>query len=776
MDISLSEIRTLFTEAVNELASLINVGVIKRIANAENQIPSIESVVKFGNDLGKSLNGATTEVIPLIVGFHKLAYGTDAATAGLELFKAGLRSVGLDKLSGPLGEFGKVILNQKNNMDVANKEFGIGSNNIGKFIQLAGESGLTTEQFNSAVRNAGPLLSGLANNAQRGAEIYAKVNQEVIQSPFGQQLISAGVSLQELADINAVSLQTRMKTDLTDINARKKAVESALDFAKELDDAAKATGQSREKILKTYKDEQEKINVIALKASMNPTQLAAFEQTQQRLAKFGPAYESLLTEIASGGARTKQGIEQMAALGPAGTELQQAYKMMSSAVTEDQKIAAKSALDRAEAAILERQTDKNFLAGTQIANEAQKEARLQMIGTGQVLQAFQKSGLSATEFIKQMGEEGNAQRLGLQLDEKGRVKTDDKGKALEDQGTKTSMLLNEANRQAAIQAGGLAINLAKVNEVIGSSPIFKKFTDRAGMAETMDEAALSQKKAIFDPLNDLVKKLETIGEKTPDKTETVKPKPPEPPPVVETVKPKPPEPPPVVETVKPKPPEPPPSVDIKKTINDTIGSKTIEDALPKKEPIQKFGEVLNKLTAEIQSGGLKTKESLEAMDKLGPVGIDFAKSVQMMIEAKTEEQKATAKAALDKVQIDATSKLASTKPYDMWHPAIINDNPADWAAKNQAPKTTEVAANSEKNKAKNEEKEKEENEKQLKKDNSDLTKQVVDSTPANKDATLNELKDQLMQLNKSIGTLISYTQETASNTSKIKTGAGRFNG
>ena len=216
--------------------------------------PSTGYLTNFKDQLGK----VTEAGVPLVVGFNRLTQGSDAASTGLGLLSKAAGTVGLEGLGANIQKFGGAILEQKTNMDKASAELGIGANNIGKFVRMSGEAGLTTQQFTEAIQKSNGMLSGLSGNAQRSAEVFSKVSKQIQESPMGEQLNAMGITAQEMATYTALSMANQTKKDMTTEKSQKEAAAAAMELAQELDATSKISGQSREALAKTLQEEEKK--------------------------------------------------------------------------------------------------------------------------------------------------------------------------------------------------------------------------------------------------------------------------------------------------------------------------------------------------------------------------------------------------------------------------------------------------------------------------------------------------------------------------------------
>jgi hypothetical protein len=799
-------------------------------------------------DKAMNATGKLAEAVaPATIGLVKLATGASAAEIGLNGLTKGLETVGLGAFGSVVGMLGKAMLEVKGNMDLASKELGIGANNIGAFVRMSGEAGLTTQQFSETIKKSDGLMSGLAGSANRGAEAFSKVQKNLIESDLGRTLADIGISGQELAEMTALSMSNNTKLNLKTAEGQKEAALAAGLLASELDATSKVSGQSREALMKTLKAEEQKPNVILMEMQMSKDQLAGYQSMKTQMAGFGPAFQSLSAEIASGGVRTKDGLAQMAALGPAGVKFEEATRLMTNAKTDQQKKEAQAALDQAQAAINQRMASKEYNDMMQYGTAEQKAAIAAQVGNGANLKAAAKNaeeaGGSFLEGGKKAKLESKAVQEGKEVNPDGTPKIGADGKAVSDEGAKTAQLLNQANRQATIQAGALAGKFEDVNKAIGENSAFRKALGLTGNAQKMDEARAkidTLAPDAFSAVGITTQKTEApegggAGGTNQRKIKKVEPKttreggtlektgsPVEPEDVIAKIH--------KGETVFS--PDAVKNMGIKmsemsKMVSTTVSSatgaigKSVESPSPKiadsttavfeksielyKARLEKAVESGNAMRISLETKGLErnqqalssyTQQQLEKREGIEKLGFDayYAK----LNQAKTKEvedrvMSADELIALDKANIDkskqakvmsadelialdkantvktTTAKVKEAdKPdsgglFDMLNPKIINQKAADLqkaATSQAAPKTTEAAPKTADAEAK-------------KKEADAQAKAAADAEAKSKqtatapkpsgggDATLKDLKDQLVTLNKNMLQLINHSESTA---------------
>ena len=456
---------------------------------------------KSGSDAGLSglANGvskATEAVTPLVFGLNRLTTGADTSATALGLFQTGLSKVGLDGLGAAAKMSMGTILDWKTQLDAAAKDLGVGANNIGLFVRMAGDAGVTTKQFTDILAQSGAQSMGLGANAQKGAAEFSKIAESVRGSPVGQYLQDLGMSTQELGSITALSaIQTR-KAGLD----TKDAAASAQQLAIQLDETSRLTGVSREQMAKNLAADEKRPEIRALENLMAREQIEGYQKTKRAAETMGQGMVQLTSELASG-KLSKEGQNQMALLGEAGREYEAALRQQMAVAqtgTKEQKDAADAALQVAQAHVAAKLASKEMAAAAVYSDGEQGRAAKGLIDSYQGMEnvqraaaEFQKKGMSEQDAyvaaFKQNTEDMKKQREGRKED------------GTRDEGQNAARLLNAANQQAAIQAQGLAINFEKLNNSIKpGTPIYEglsRGTKFVGDAGSGAEAATAQRAA-----------------------------------------------------------------------------------------------------------------------------------------------------------------------------------------------------------------------------------------------------------------------------------------
>jgi LysM repeat protein len=477
-----------------------------------NSSPASVGAVPNTSGFAKGLKDVTEGALSVAAGFTRLNSGTDAATAGLNALSAGAKTVGFGALGKGMDLFGGALLQQKQNLDKASAELGIGGNNIGLFVRMAGDAGLTTQQFTEVIKRADGSIGGLGITAQQSAINFSKIQKNIVET--GDQLNKMGISAQEQADITAMATMNDAKRDASTKAGQAAIAKSAIDLAMNLDETAKITGQSRQAIMDSIKAEEKKPLAAIAMLQMDEKQRENYTQLQAQVQKLGPGFMSLSTEIATGGVQTKEGLAMLQAMGPeAANKYQAASQAMIDARTPEEKKRAQALMDEAQAAVQRRMADDEFKRMIKSGTAEQQAAASNLVSGNKAMMSVQsevqKNGGDYAKAIKDQREAVQATQAGLKTDETtGKVKKDDQGNAIADEGQKVAQDLNGLNKAAALAAGGFAHSVEDANKSMAKTPAYVDAMNKAmqtisGGAKTIEGAQASQKGKIEKGLNEI---------------------------------------------------------------------------------------------------------------------------------------------------------------------------------------------------------------------------------------------------------------------------------
>ena len=453
----------------------------------------------LNDDMIKKLKEIGEAAVPTAVGLMQLKTGADGATIA---FNGISSAVGLmsSKLGLGLGALGDTLLKSKADLDAAGS-MGIGANNIGMLVRESREAGLSVQQFTDLIKTSQGSLGGLGGVAYRSADTFSKFAAGVQES--GKNLQEMGWSQRDIAQATALYMSNSTKLNLNDADSKKQATEAARAYAEQIDSLSKVTGMSRDAIMNSVRAEEKKpANMLAM-LQMDENQRQNYKSTQLALASLGPSTQALASEILTGGVRTKEGVAAMAALGPAGTQLEAAIKQQNAAKTKEEKDAAAAAVETAKAAVNQRITSAEYARMVAQATGPVAETMGKLAVENQSLQASMAATNEAHGDAAQAAKNQAEEAKNLQ---NGRIKDAKTGQYIEDEGQKLSRKMGEANYHAMIQAGGAAKNMEELNGRLGANKAVMDGLDQSikvltGSSTSYADAQTKQAGAIKDATN-----------------------------------------------------------------------------------------------------------------------------------------------------------------------------------------------------------------------------------------------------------------------------------
>lgn len=299
-----------------------------------------------------------------------LSFGSVLQSAGKELNSlgaiGGVAGTGLKVL----GEYAQESVDAMRNFSKVGA--GFSGDAIGMRASIA-QTNMSLEQYGKFLSANTALLNGMGGTVSQGAKAFNTFSQAFFETTgktkselgtFGDQLRNLGMTSEEINGILALELTSRRFTNMQDSANREAALESAKALAEEMDKTAKLTGKSREEQQKSLNalERDGKYQAAIRLEMMNGNKFAAEAMTSAmaKVEKFGPGVQALTKDLVGYGTATKDTAATLSALGPAGTQLQNAINMAKTARTEEQKQAAAKAVADAEMAVQARLNSRDF--------------------------------------------------------------------------------------------------------------------------------------------------------------------------------------------------------------------------------------------------------------------------------------------------------------------------------------------------------------------------------------------------------------------------------
>ena len=137
------------------------------------------------------------------------------------------------------------------------------SNDIIGMQAAAAGSRLTLDEFADVMKKNSGNFNGLGGNAAKGAEQFARLSKEMADSGVNDDLRRLGMSSKDINEVLALQVGLQQNINMDNEQQRKKAIESAVKLATEMDSMAKLTGVSRKEQEENMKKAQADMQVEA---------------------------------------------------------------------------------------------------------------------------------------------------------------------------------------------------------------------------------------------------------------------------------------------------------------------------------------------------------------------------------------------------------------------------------------------------------------------------------------------------------------------------------
>lgn len=265
---------------------------------------NVEKLGKASKDAGKEVKGfgeaakaAAAGMMNGLVGAIGMVVGT-ATNLASELVAGGnqlsdftqyLPIPGLQTLSGLID--GQVNLFR--DLSQTGASFG---NNMFEISRIAGEAAIPQRDFAELLSNNADQMRMFGNTVSDGARNFAGLSKEFRQSTAGQDLMTMGMTTQELnealLDYNELTIRSGRRRFLND----RQLAQGAAEYAKELDGIAKLTGKSRKQLADEIKQKN-----IDIRRQMALSKLGEeFGLRLEQASAASPELEAALLDMADG--------------------------------------------------------------------------------------------------------------------------------------------------------------------------------------------------------------------------------------------------------------------------------------------------------------------------------------------------------------------------------------------------------------------------------------------------------------------------------------------
>lgn len=349
------------------------------------------------------------------------------------------------------------------------------NNNAMGMRDSIGQTRLSMDEYKQVMDKLSPSIAGLGGTVDQGTKNFNRFSGEFMNTNFAEQLTKMGYTTKDLNDVMAANMANRRFTDLSDDMQRKKAIEATAELARQMDETSKLTGISRQEQIADMKARSENGKVQAaiqlemIRGGKDVEQ--NYNNMQQSLNGLGKGVKDLADEMFTGGVRTEEGAAKMAALGPAGIELQKAVEASKKAKTQEEKDAAEAQLNRAKMAVNERMKSEEFLQAVMVAGGKVGPAMQKMYEENKL-----RAGTTATE-AKTGQTTGQAMATNQAAAVNQQQGRDEKG--AKDEGAKTTELYIQVVNRAKDVQSLWNTELNKLNDTLVKSADGTRLLNRA---------------------------------------------------------------------------------------------------------------------------------------------------------------------------------------------------------------------------------------------------------------------------------------------------------
>jgi hypothetical protein len=401
--ITAAEMRELLREQATQLASLMKGGNSFTSPPASSSGSSssgvggaISSAITTGADvLGKAASEAAGSVVAL---------GTGAYTAkdALASFSNVLGAVS-PGLGNAFGKMSGAVLDANDRMKETAKVGVDFAGDLGKANKAVVDSGATQQQFADEMRKNASSYSGMGVTMNKAVENVLGFSRDLQETPAIEQMKAAGTTQQEVAELAMISMRERRGLDLNDKAARQNMLDNTIALSGEMNEVARLTGVSRQEQMAKLAKDKENVMVQAELMGMDKDATNRYDLLKTKLGPLGDSVSKLADEIFTGGIRTKEGADRMAALGPAGKAFEQAVLMQKNATTTAEKNAAAAAMERAKADVAAYQKSEQYLSQVKLDRSSVGDEARKMMSENKELKGRQTAEATANAAAEKEG-------------------------------------------------------------------------------------------------------------------------------------------------------------------------------------------------------------------------------------------------------------------------------------------------------------------------------------------------------------------------------------
>ena len=471
--ITAAEMRELLREQATQLASLMKGG-----GGGNFTPPPPSSGGGSGSGIASGIGSIITGGIDVLGTAAKEAAGAVGSLGtGAYTARDALTSFGnvLGSVAPGLGTvFGKMsgaVLDANDRMRETAKVGVDFAGDLGKANKAVVDSGATQQQFADEMRKNASSYSGMGPTMNKAIENVLGFSRDLQETPAIEQMKAAGTTQQEVAELAMISMKERRGLDLNDKAARQNMLDNTIALSGEMNEVARLTGVSRQEQMAKLAKDKENVMVQAELMGMDKDATNRYDLLKTKLGPLGDSVSKLADEIFTGGVRTKEGADRMAALGPAGKAFEQAVLMQKNATTTAEKNAAAAAMERAKADVAAYQKSEQYLSQVKLDRSSVGDEARKMMSENKELKGRQTAEATANAAAEKEGRPA-ATAAEIQAARKETVKQDTArvgpdGKPLA--GSEVSSAINNLDQRLYQESKQLADVFKEINTAAGKT-------------------------------------------------------------------------------------------------------------------------------------------------------------------------------------------------------------------------------------------------------------------------------------------------------------------
>lgn len=420
---------------------------------------------------------------------------------------------GIDSIKTAADKMTAGVTTSVNQWRESSSQLGISFNNdaIGLHTSVM-TTRMSMDEWGASIDRGKLGFTALGGTMSDSAKKFNQLSYEFSNTETADRLREMGVTTGEYNQILALTLAGNKKLNQQGGQTTAEAFEATAKLAKEMDKVAQLTGVSRRAQEDALQAKQKNARVlIAVEdaiAKGGKDASEAYDRMKVNLTGMG--LDKLGDELYSGQQLSEESKAQLAALGPAGTQMQQAVAAVRDAKTTEQRQAADAAFKNAQMAVVaQTQTDSFRALARRGEGEVAEAAQKVFISTKNMRDGIEKEMQSTGDLAsatKQITDKVNKSQEGL--DKEGRqVAGALTTKAVVDVESRikdTNVIIGRIEQAANERGGkflsesGLLKQVANVKESSGTGLLPKgtmaSAADRGGILET--EAIMKVPKSI----------------------------------------------------------------------------------------------------------------------------------------------------------------------------------------------------------------------------------------------------------------------------------------